>query len=250
MKKAAFALAVLILASLACQTLIPTGEPSTSQPGSQPPDNNPPPPQAQPIVPPPPQEVVLFQDDFSSTDTGWDIVNLDYKSTDYANGGFRIWVNKTQLDVWSTLNRDMGQDVVIEVDATKVAGPDVNDYGVMCRFAETSDSDGNKIYYFYFFLVSSDGKAVIAKTDNNQQTYLSQSGELEPNPAIRTGNATNSIRAECIGNRLTLIVNGQRVMSVSDLGLGMSGADVGMIAGTFDPIGVDILFDNFRVLKP
>jgi hypothetical protein len=43
-------------------------------------------------------------------------------------------------------------------------------------------------------------------------------------------------------------VNGVAVMNATDTDL--SGGLVGLIAGTFEESGVDILFDNFIVTKP
>lgn len=192
-----------------------------------------------------PSRQVLFQDDFSSTNGTWDLYNLDYKVIEYADGGFRLWVNKAQLDIWSVAYQYFDGDVSVEVDATKYAGPDHNDFGIICRYSE---DDPNDLYYFYFFIIGSDGTATIAKIDGQGQTYLSSSGSMEWSSAINTGYATNHIRADCIGNTLTLYVNNQQVMSVVDNSF--SAGDVGLMAGTFDEIGVDIRFDNFVVSRP
>ena len=176
----------------------------------------------------------MFVDDFSNPNSGWSRVQNDYKITNYENGGFRIWVNKEKLDVWATPGRNFNGNVGIEVDATKSGGPDDNDFGVICRY---KDSDN-----FYQFLISSDGYAGIARVKNGDQSFLS-SDKMEPAAAIHQGAATNHIRVTCIGSALSLSVNGKQIASANDASF--TSGDVGLIAGTYNNIGVDILFDNF-----
>ena len=175
-----------------------------------------------------------FVDDFSNPNSGWSRDHNDYKITDYQNGGFRIWVNKANLDVWATPGRNFNGNVAIEVDATKSGGPDDNDFGVICRYQDSNN--------FYQFLISSDGYAGIGRVKNGDQSLLS-STKMQPAAAIHQGAATNHIRATCMGGTLTLSINGKDVASVNDSSF--TSGDVGLVAGTFNNIGVDILFDNF-----
>ena len=71
---------------------------------------------------------------------------------------------------------------------------------------------------------------------------------MQPSEAIRPGTALNQLRADCVGESLTLYVNGQLVAQVQD-GAFPSG-NVGLIAGTYDTLGVDIFFDNLVVREP
>jgi len=181
---------------------------------------------------------VLFRDDFSDTSSGWDRVDAAEGVTDYANGGYRIFVDQTEHDYWANPGLVFG-DVQVEVDATKAAGPDDNDFGVICRY---QDSDN-----FYSFLISSDGYYSTTKVANGTQEFLGSDNWL-PTDAVNQGNATNRVRADCIGSSLTLWANGQLVHSASDSSF--TTGDVGLIAGTFSEAGTDILFDNFVVLQP
>jgi hypothetical protein len=186
---------------------------------------------------------VLFKDDFSDTSSGWDSVNDADGITDYADGVYRIQVNKTQFDFWANPGlTTLPGDVRVEVDATKSDGPDQNDIGVICRYNKTDTN-----FTFYYFYISSDGYAGIGKIINNEQSYLTD--ELaEPHAAIKTGNAQNRITAECVGTSLTLKVNGQQILTTTDDSI--TSGDVGLIAGTFDTAGTDVFFDNFQVTKP
>ncbi len=186
---------------------------------------------------------VLFQDDFSNTSSGWDQASGDNGSTDYANGAYRIYVTTSQYDAWANPGKSFDADTSVEVDVTKSAGPDANDMGVICRY---NTVNGN--FNFYYFIISSDGFAMIAKMVDGQSTFLAEKA-TDPNPAIKMGNATNHLRADCVGSQLTFYVNGTQVMSVTDSDL-TGGGDVGLIAGTFADAGTDALFDNFVVTKP
>jgi hypothetical protein len=133
--------------------------------------------------------------------------------------------------------------VRVEVDGTKIGGPDENDFGIICRYSETNEGAD-----FYQFAITSDGYAGIILVDSNTQTVISNDGLLEPYDAIAQGAQTNRIRAECVGNRLTLSVNGSVLTSVVDSTL--QNGDVGLIAGTYEQAGVRIRFDNFLVTRP
>ena len=202
---------VLVIAALACST----GTPSESLPAG-----------------------VLFQDDFSDTSSGWDIVNVTDGITDYEDGVYRIMVNTPSTDVWANPGLKF-TDTVVEVEATKVSGPDDNDFGVICRYQDETN--------FYFFIISSDGYYGLGKVIDGEQVLIGEE-ELMPSEDIKLGNVTNTIKADCVGSTLTLYANGVQLISVQD-GSFASG-DVGLMAGTFSEAGTDIHFDNFVVREP
>jgi hypothetical protein len=188
---------------------------------------------------------VLFQDDFSNSSSGWDTVRDAEGVTDYENGGYRIYINKTTYSFWSNpgLGSSLPGDLRIEVDATKTAGPDVNDFGVVCRYTLSNEKAN-----FYQFVVTSDGYVGIVKVTQSDQQVITKGEKLIESSAVNKGNASNKIRAECIGSTLTLYVNGSQVDSVTDTSF--TSGDVGLIAGTYEEAGTDVLFDNFVVTKP
>ncbi len=218
MKKISVILAVLVLVTLACG-ISPVSTPADG--GGQQSSN------------------ILFSDDFSNTYSGWDRVQEDYKVTDYTDGGYRLYVNEANYDVWANPSKSFPGDVRIEVDATKIGGPDDNDFGVICRYQGTSN--------FYYFLISSDGYAVIGKVQGGDSQYIS-SEKMQFAEGITQGAATNHIRADCVGSELKLYVNGNLVATVTDSSF--TSGDVGLMAGAFATPGTDILFDNFYVYKP
>ncbi len=225
MKKAILIIGVVVAATMAC-SLSPTVDPTDSPPG-----------QVQPTIPV--QSNILFSDDFSNTSSGWDQVNEDFKTTDYANGGYRMWLSETQYDIWANPSQYFSGPVNVEVDVRKVAGPEDNDFGIICNYQDIDN--------FYVGLVSNDGYAVIMKRQNGTTEYIS-SDEMIPVDGINSGSANNHIRFECNNGDLTLYANGTQVAYVYDNSF--TSGDVGLQVGTFDEGGVDFLFDNFIVTKP
>src|SRR3972149_8658936 len=193
-----------------------------------------------PVVEAPPADGtnVLFSDDFSEPDSGWDRVQAEEGVTDYDNGQYRIFVDQAQNDYWANPGRSF-TDVQVEADATKIGGPDDNDFGLICRYQDTEN--------FYAFLISSDGFYAILKYSGGSSETLG-SDSWPPSEAINQGAATNHLRADCIGDSLTLYATGPQLHAVTDSAF--SSRDVGPIAGTFAEPGADIAFDDFVVLQP
>jgi hypothetical protein len=184
-----------------------------------------------------PSGTTLFKDDFSSPTTGWDHTKYEAGMMDYDGGSYRMQVNALQVNLWSTPHKDFS-DVRIEVDAGKLAGPDENRIGVICR------SDGKS---YYFFIISSDGYYGLGIFTNGEAALLGQS-EMQPSGKIIAGTAINHLRADCNGDDLAFYVNGYKLAEVHDPTL--QHGDAGLLAGSFNQPGVDLVFDNFVVIKP
>jgi hypothetical protein len=191
-------------------------------------------------TPPPtqaaPSGTVLFQDEFDAPTTGWDRFANEGGIMDYFEGGFRILVQQPGLNFWSTPQKNFG-DVRVEADVLKLAGPDENRMGVMCRY-----QGGN----YYFFIISNDGYYAIGKFINGQSTLLGQE-QMQASPVVQP-NMINRFRVDCIGNTLTFTLNSTQLATVQDGDL--KSGDVGVLAGSFSKPGVDVSFDHFVVTQP
>jgi len=216
-KKVFFALAVLVLVTLACSfTTAKTPTPGTNQ-------------------------QILFQDDFSDVNSGWDRATNEYGVTDYVNGGYRINIIQADSYFFANPYKTFQNDVRIEVDATKAGGPDDNAFGVQCRYQDVDN--------YYFFYISSDGYAGIGIDQAGTKTIISSAdGNMVSVSGINQGAATNHLRADRIGSTLTLFVNGTQIATTTDSTF--NGGDVGLVGKTFSIAGTDIMFDNFFVYKP
>ncbi len=181
---------------------------------------------------------VLFSDDFSKTPSGWGIWSSEGGMVEYQDGGLRVRVDDTFFDFWSVSGKNF-TNVHVEVDATKLAGPEDNDYGVICRYVNKNN--------FYMLVASSDGYYGIAKVKDGQYSMLG-SDQLQYSSVLLPGQATNHLRADCVGDELILYANGVKLIGVQDADF--SSGDVGLVAGAYQVKGVDILFDNFVVKLP
>jgi hypothetical protein len=188
-----------------------------------------------------PDSDVLFEDNFSDQSKNWDSVRIEGEGiTDYEGETYQIRVDTANTDVWANPEGQSFTDAQVQVDATKQAGStDNNDFGVICRYKDESN--------FYFFIISSDGYYGIGKVIGGIQELIG-TDSMMPSDRIKIGDATNEIRGVCVGNKLSLYVNGQLVDEQEDASF--TQGNVGLIAGTFDETYTDILFDNFKVMKP
>ena len=195
------------------------------------------------VTPPPGDPNLLFKDDFSQPTSGWDRNTAAEATTDYDEGRYLITVEDTGVDVWASPGLDFG-DLTLEVDTTHFAGPENNEFGLLCRYKRNGDKSS-----FYFFLISSDGYYAVGKVAKNERTYLNSTGNFEASSAIKTGEASsNHLAAGCNGKKLSFSVNGTSLGEFEDSEF--SQGDVGFIVGTFDEGGVKIHFDDFVARKP
>lgn len=179
---------------------------------------------------------VLYQENFANNTSGWDRVLNDGGIMDYDSGGYRILVRGEKMNFWSTPPGNFG-DVRVEVDVTKLNGPDENRAGLMCRY-----QDGN----YYFFIISNDGFYAIGKFVDGQAILVGQ--EIMVPSAVIQAEGVNHLRADCVGDSLSFFVNNTQVASTQDADLSTGG--VGLLAGSFEEPGVDVLFQNFVVTQP
>lgn len=214
---------MLLLASLACQLPAQLSLPK-------------------PTASPPSPGSLLFEDDFSGRTLGWDSHSGKEGVMDYDAGGYRMLVNGEQMNIWSTPHRDLA-DVRLEVDEGKLAGPDENRVGLICR---------NSRDQFYFFVISHDGFYGLGifsgGGDGAGQMELIGQAEMQYSDVINRGTNVNHLRADCAGDTLTLYVNGEQIAQAQDTRL--THGDVGLLAGTFSQPGVDVVFDNFVAMQP
>ena len=181
---------------------------------------------------------ILFADDFSNTISGWKTFKNDKAVVEYAQGGLRLWVNQLNYEYWSTPGKKFN-NIVVSVDASKIDGPDNNHYGLLCRYQNEKN--------YYAFLISSDGYYGIARVVGGVPVLLGHD-RMVNSEVIQQGSSKNQIQATCRGNELSLLVNNQALLTVKDDQF-LNG-DVGIIAGTYDQPGVNILFDNFVAYQP
>ncbi len=208
----------------------------------EPPPTDPAPPTEEPSSPPAEFGEALYADDFSDPASGWDQYSYDEASADYQDGQYKITVNSDLLNAWANPGQEFN-DTAIEVIVTKNTGEDDNQFGIICRYQDVD--------HFYALLITADGYSAIRKKTleaNSEGTNFLYLADWIESPVINQGNATNLLRAECVGDRLTLYVNGVLLLEVFDPDF--KTGDVGLLAGSFSAPKTEILFDNFVVTAP
>lgn len=178
------------------------------------------------------------QDDFSDENSGWVRILTNDGGSDYADGGYRIFIQKENHLLWVTSGNQFA-NVRIQVSARLVEGGLDNNYGVICRYQD----DNN----FYALVISSDGYFAIRKRANGGAMETIIGDRFQFSEKIRLGEQENSLMAECDGAQLRLYVNGEKIAETTDTDF-LSG-DVGLLAGTFSATSIEILFDNFRAVE-
>lgn len=181
---------------------------------------------------------VLFQDDFSKETGGWNTHTDVVSYSGYDQSGFRLSSDVPDYQFWSVPGLNF-TDTLVYVRARKISGPENNLFGVVCRF-----QDGDN---FYALMIGSDGYFGIFKRVDGQQSLIGQT-TMDFSEAIQTGEGVNEIKALCQDDHLVLFANETRLIQVQDGSLRFG--DVGLIVGNLEEPGVNILFDDFIVVKP
>lgn len=180
--------------------------------------------------------LIMYEDDFSSP-VFWPVEREETWSLRFAQGGYVVTSDFSGDFTWG-VKSDSYSDVRVEVDASRLAGPSSSYFGVICRHQNGSN--------YYALMIASDGTYGIAKKSAGRLEWLVQSDMQSP--AILGGTETNRIRADCIGNTLSLYVNNQFVASADDSEF-VSGA-VGVGAGNRYQDGIEAVFDNIVISVP
>ena len=185
-----------------------------------------------------PVATVLFSDDFTDETGPWDTFSDEQGSVFYESGWLHL-VNYTLAPLATTTYAYQHfTDFVLEVDTKLVEGTDDNFHTTACRIQD----DDN----YYMFGVSADGYYAIDKIVHGDSITLV---ELAYSGHIRRGsNVINSIRIECVGNSLSLTVNGYLLTTVTDATF--SGGDIAFAASSFAGGFTEIAFTDLVVTLP
>jgi hypothetical protein len=200
------------------------------------------------VLPPPGTEIgavqpgssVLYADDFSDSQSGWDERETENGATGYRDGRYFIRVTTPKYQLWSSPGESFEGNVVVEVIAGLASGPEENEMGVICRYQDRQN--------FMYASVGTDGYYAIVEIKDDEVTILTGEGKFQLSDAIPAGSDTYVVRLACKGDRYTLFVNGEEIDSASSSAF--TGGDVGVLAGTFEQDGVEVLFDDFNVSGP
>jgi hypothetical protein len=192
-----------------------------------------------PLPSPTPEEVVLFEDgEFTNSCSTESTADVDRF---VENGQFNMRVNTPKYVGWTECTTTEFSDVVIEVDAALVAGPEVGSYGVIFRYG----LDDNE---FYVFEISGDGYYKLG-IDGAEHTEMDVITDWTESSAINQGlETTNRIKVIVAGSSIQYYVNDQFLGETQDDRL--TNGTIGFFAGSYDEGGVQVSFDNLKISQP
>ncbi len=222
------------------ETDTPTAGPSaTTAPSDTPVSSDTPVPTETPQVTPTPTRVpnAILEDDFSDDDK-WFTAEEDEFVIEYTEDeAYRIRVNLLNAAIWSIRTGDY-ENVRLEVDAARTAGPENGYYGLICRH---QDED-----HYYAFLLNTTGGYGIAKMKDGVFEFLVNGTAAAED--VHMGTAVNRVGAECIGSRLALYSNGKLLVETNDREY--ESGSVGVVAKSQLQEGFEATFDNFAIIQP
>ncbi len=149
------------------------------------------------------------------------------------DGQLIIAIHQPQQIAWATAPYDCG-DCTVDVEATALAGPVDNEFGVLLYVQDDRA--------FYAFGISSDGYVHAARYDDGLWHPLQEWTESH---CVAQGlGTTNRLTLTAQGGDFTLRVNGCEALSVHDETL--DAGTIGLYAGSLAESGVRIAFDNLH----
>jgi hypothetical protein len=181
----------------------------------------------------------ILEDDFSNTSL-WYVAQDDNYGFEYQDGGYRIYNQILNGTIWSIRGFEY-QDIRLEADAVRLDGPEDGYFGVVCRLA----NDGED---YYALVIGDNGFYGILRMLGGESEFL-ETGIDEEGIIHRGQGKMNRVSGVCTGSQLEVFANGQRLLSLVDNSL--SSGDVGLVVGNrLSGSGIDVLFDNFALVKP
>jgi len=178
---------------------------------------------------------IIIEDDFSNKNSKWPEGSNFDESYYYKNDRYYIEVKKGDYTVPVTYGKKV-DDILIQIDTRIEQSSGDGDYGVICRYQDNKN--------FYMFEITQDGYYAIYKSFKGDWYPL-----IEYTYSDMLVNLKDAqFNAACIGNTLTLAVNGKLMGEITDQSIAFG--DFGFFAGTFDRGGNIVSFDNLIVSQP
>jgi hypothetical protein len=172
-------------------------------------------PPTQTATPVPPTEVsftgaILLEDDFSVSQDAWGTLTDTESSLEYEGQAFRMRNFTKNYVAWSTPNDLNYENVHLEITARNQNTDLGTAFGFIC--AQQAEE-----WSFYYFAIRPAGDyAIIKATTGESDVILTNNGEWGTSDLIPYQASSYRIGADCGNGTLTLYVDGQQIVSVSD----------------------------------
>lgn len=188
-----------------------------------------------------PANEALYLDEFVLGKTGsWLLEGDDIGRTSIVNEQMVIQVNNPQTVQYTSLSAPIFDDFVLEVDGRLVTGDPASTYGILFRMQSPEE--------FYRFEISGTGLYIVERHDSGGQ-WARLLPDWQDSEAIGQGlNARNRLKLVAIGPTVQYYVNDVLLGEFSDTAY--TRGNIGLDAGTFGKIGLEVAFDNLIVTQP
>ena len=184
---------------------------------------------------------VLLEDDFS--EENWGTLTDSDTAIEYVNNALNMRVFTSNWFVWSTPNDTDYENIHIEVTAIVNASDPNTAFGVMCNQQASSDDS------YYYFAITPSAQYAIAKADVNQSgSILTNNDEWDTSDLIPQDASSYRIGADCGKGALTLYVDDQKIISVSDSSYTRGGVAV-FTWSALEATTTNISFDDFSMTE-
>jgi hypothetical protein len=203
----------------------------------------------------------ILDETFPGTSSRWprvpegDGFSLGYSDNRYfisieQSGSQGVWADERALP-----GSDAPTDSIVEVDASSIVAHNkpLALWGVTCRMEDLGNT--------YLLAIDSSGEANIWRLRDGTASELADENDLTgsvikrgratltgvSNSVIKQGTVTNHIRADCIGDTLTLYVNGRKVAEAENVE--PTSGTVGLYVMNLgdQSSSIKVFFDNFRI---
>jgi curved DNA-binding protein CbpA len=176
----------------------------------------------------------IFYDDFSDKATGWGQTSDQEVSSGYINSAYQISVNVPNMTYWFSKTFPI-KNSFIEVTAEVIKPTKEGAFGISCRNSEKGG---------YFFFISEGGSYSIQKSINNGPFVLLK----DWTSYFGYGYSIHHFSAHCIGNQLSILINGINLATVYDNDL--TEGNIALVVGTYEKTPLIVAFDDLMVKVP
>jgi TolB protein len=189
---------------------------------------------------PVPTPQILLQDSFVDNRHDWDVGKFRDGDAEIVDGSLVMTLTKSNISYWIAPSLSNGDvDMTFDATGSATAGQTMSaGYGAVCRSGPLGH---------YAFSVFTDGVYVISRLSRETQKWTTLGGGQD-SEAILPPPQTNTIRAVCAGDQLTLFVNNKLLAIVQDneLTAGYSG----LMAETYKSSRFTARFQNLTIVQP
>jgi hypothetical protein len=182
---------------------------------------------------------VIYFDDFSDT-TGWYTYEDDRYGFRYSEEGYHIYNNISMGLIWSIREFDY-EGIALEVDGTRLEGPEDSYFGVVCKFSDEGDN-------YYALVIADNGFYGFGIMENGEYEFMDTG--FDENGAIKRGQGeTNRIRGVCNGNHFLIYANNELLLDVWEDKL--EEGIIGLVVGNQrSDSGAEFRFNDFAITWP